>query len=122
MGFSDDANTEWEPPSLELLVSQARKAKGAAGPDYWSGVELKHLSEGALATFRCLALQWEAESACPEQLTHSRQVNLPKNSKVVNSHVDVSDVRPIAVMSAFWRLWGFSCIKSENAFGKGPSD
>ena len=130
----DRAHTQWEPPSLPLLVAQARKATGAAGPDHWSGLELRHLPEGALATFRLLALQWEEQGICPEQLTHSRQVNLPKNAKVLNSHVDVGDVRPIAVMSCFWRLWGSAWMQTpsikhwvssntptELAFGKGSS-
>ena len=120
----DRANTQWEAPSLSLLVAQARKATGAAG----------HLPQTALATFRRLALQWEEQGVCPEQLTHSRQVNLPKNAKVLNSHVDVGDVRPIAVMSCFWRLWGSTWMQTpsikhwvrsntsaEIAFGRGSS-
>ena len=127
--LTDGANTQWEPPSLSLLVAQARRATGAAGPDHWSGLELKHLPEGALATFRRLALQWEERGVCPEQLT-----NLPKNAKVLNSHVDAGDVRPIAVMSCFWRLWGSAWMQTpsikhwvsnntppEIAFGKGSS-
>ena len=110
--LTDGANTQWEPPSLSLLVAQARRATGAAGPDHWSGLELRHLAEGALATFRRLALQWEERGVCPEQLTDSRQVNLPKNAKVLNSHVDVGNVRPIAVMSCFWRLWGSAWMQT----------
>ena len=108
----DVAGIQWEPPTLQLLERTVRKAKGAAGPDGWAGKELRHLPLEALRLFREQALLWEGLGECPAQLLHTRMVNIPKPHKVQGSTVEIEHVRPISIMSCFWRVWASAWIQA----------
>ena len=57
---------------------------------------------------------WEASGCFPEVLGHTRQVGLPKPQKVQHdTHLDISDLRPVAVMSIWWRTWSSTWARSE---------
>jgi hypothetical protein len=92
-------------PSIDDLLAWAASATGAAGPDGWSAAELRHLPRDAWALFRVIALSWTHHGRAPRDLHLSRQVSLVKPGKAKDGLVDTGDLRPITVMSTFWRCW-----------------
>ena len=91
-----------------------RDAEGSSGCDGWAAGELKHLPLGAIETWHKLAGRWLQAGTVPTQLTQVRQVNLPKAHKIEsNGCLHVSGMRPISVLSAFWRIWASAWITSK---------
>ena len=102
---------QWLDPTKEHLHQAVRAAKGAAGPDHWSGEEVRALPHAAIdCWFEIITKQWLPSGHLPAQLKESRQVSLPKGNKIRNGRLQAKDTRPITVMSIFWRvLASFGC-------------
>lgn len=103
----------WEFPTGVQLSAVARAGKGSAGPDGWSGDELRHMPVHVFEVFATLAGRWLRAGVAPNQMLESRMVCLPKPGKVRASDntVSVEHTRPITVLSCWcwWRLfarWG----------------
>ena len=92
-----------------------RNGDGAAGPDGWSANELRFLPLPAIRVWDTLGHRWIAAGTVPQQLTEVRQVNLPKLHKIdQNGRLAVQGLRPISILSAFWRLWASAFIKDDS--------
>ena len=97
---------DWQAPSGVVLRQLACDAKGAGGPDGWTGRELGLLPLDTFRMFSLLAQRWLLCGAVPQQMCESRMVCLPKPGKVQGGNVvAVQHTRPITVLSAWWRLW-----------------
>ena len=105
MDFGPTQEHEWQPLTLNELWTACRNAKGAMGPDGYSGSELKHMPLGAIGDFRRCSLRWWETSYLPKQFMQSRQINIHKPHKIVNGKAEVSDLRPLSVLSCFWRVY-----------------
>ena len=55
-------------------------------------------------------MNWEKHCRVPVALQHSRMVNLPKKSNA--GIVDIENIRPITILSCFWRVWAGAYVKS----------
>ena len=104
----------WEFPTGVQLSAVARASKGSAGPDGWSGDELRHMPVQAFEVFATLAGRWLEAGVAPNQMLESRMVCLPKPGKVRASDntVSVEHTRPITVLSCWWRLFASCWVKS----------
>ena len=103
--FGPTQQHEWQPLTLNELWTACRNAKGAMGPDGYSGSELKHMPLGAIEDFHRCSLRWWETSYLPKQFMQSRQINIHKPHKIVNGKAEVSDLRPLSVLSCFWRVY-----------------
>lgn len=98
--------------NFEKLWQVVRDADGAAGCDGWSASELRYLPLSAIRLWHDLGTRWLVAEQVPQQLTQVRQVNLAKSHKIDNQgNLAVNDLRPISVLSSFWRLWSSAFIK-----------
>ena len=102
--YAATAQVNWQDPSTDEAIKVARLQSGSAGVDGWKGEELKHLPPGTLHVFRNLALSWGHRGQVSLQFLEARCDQIPKASKV-------DQVRPITVMSAWWRLWSPFLVK-----------
>ena len=101
---SHDGGT-WEYPTGKDLRQATVGYRSAAGADGWSGQELAALPTAVWDTFVCLANQWAEKEELPVALTQAITVFIPKNSKITNNCVPVQHLRPITILSRWWRLW-----------------
>ena len=100
----------WSLPSGAQLYERARQSRGAAGVDSWSGSEIASLPVIVMDAFAALARRWVLAGAAPVQFSECRMVLLPKEGKVdVSLVTTVADLRPISVLSCWWRLW-IGCV------------
>jgi hypothetical protein len=100
----------WSLSSGAQLYERARRSRGAAGVDSWSGSEIASLPVIVMDAFAALARRWVLAGAAPEQFSECRMVLLPKEGKVdVSLVTTVADLRPISVLSCWWRLW-IGCV------------
>ena len=100
--------TEFPDLETEHVISIFRKQRGSAGPDGWSGSELSHLPDAAIALFVKLAQRWEIAGRAPVQMRQARMATLPKPGKSENGSISVQHTRPITVLNTFWRIWNSS--------------
>jgi hypothetical protein len=85
------------------VIAAAQKCQGAAGCDSWTAAEVH------------AALRWCVAEKMPRALTHGRMVNIPKMHKLTDTGwVATSDLRPITVLSIWWRVWAASWCLSRN--------
>lgn len=98
--------------NFEKLWQVVRDADGAASCDGWSASELRYLPLSAIRLWHDLGTRWLVAEQVPQQLTQVRQVNLAKSHKIDNQgNLAVNGLRPISVLSSFWRLWSSAFIK-----------
>ena len=102
--------TEFPDLEIEHVTSIFRKQRGSAGPDGWTGSELSHLPDAAIALFVKLAQRWEVAGRAPAQMRQARMATLPKPGKSENGSISVQHTRPITVLNSFWRIWNSSKI------------
>ena len=94
------------------LAAEATKFKGKAGSmDGWSGDELCDLPLEVFNTAASLFQTFEREGLVPAAWTAARQVHLPKAVAVDSVH-EAEKLRPITVLSAWYRLLGSARLKS----------
>ena len=60
---------------------------------------------------------WYYSGKVPGQFLQSRQINLHKGHKVVDSKISAADVRPISIMSCWWRAFSSAWAKSPQVQG-----
>jgi hypothetical protein len=104
----------WTNISQGELWQAVRNSNGSAGCDGWSGSELKHLPVPAITCFHQCTCRWFKHGLVPSQFLESRQVCLPKTHKSVDDiHLDISHIRPVSVLSVFWRAYSSAWAKSD---------
>ena len=77
--------------SQTLIVNRSSPSFGSnADPlALWSGYELSHLLDAAIALFVRLAQRWETAGHAPAQMHQARQATLPKSGKSENGSIFV---------------------------------
>ena len=79
------------------------------GFDGWSGDDLAVLPPSVWQQLAPVFAHFETLGLVPRTWTLVRQVHLPKPGKVVRAQdnaVRADALRPVSVLSAWWRLWG----------------
>ena len=80
--------------------------QGSAGPDGWRGIEIPELPEAIWIDVAAIFNAWVKLRSTPESLRHLKQSCIPKKeSSRIDKALSPSDLRPIAVYSAWWRLF-----------------
>lgn len=110
--YAATAQVNGQDPFTDEVIKVAQLQSGSAGVDGWKGEELKHLPPDTLRMFRNLALSWGHRAL---QFLEARCVQIRKASKVMHGCLKVDQVRPITVMSAWWRLWSSCLVKCASA-------
>eukprot|EP00928_Gymnodinium_smaydae_P014238 TRINITY_DN15187_c0_g1_i4.p1 TRINITY_DN15187_c0_g1~~TRINITY_DN15187_c0_g1_i4.p1 ORF type:complete len:1277 (+),score=95.69 TRINITY_DN15187_c0_g1_i4:1051-4881(+) len=107
---------EWKLPEAEDMIKIARKARGAASTDGWTGDEISVIPDDALGWFWIAASRWHKGGKVPKVMSEVRQVSVPKPGKVKTGRgtIDAAAVRPISIMSAWWRLWMSAWVVSQS--------
>ena len=103
----------WQPLTKDQLACAVLNCSGSAGPDAWSAAEVKHLPPQAIDLFFRLTERWISSQTLPRALRFAKQVNLPKDSKVLSDHtLNVESTRPISVLIIWWRIFASAVAKS----------
>lgn len=104
-------------PTGEELLKMRQTSKGAAGPDGWTGQELRHLPQAAFDTLARFYRLFADEGSLPAQFHQSRMVCLAKPGKCHNYTISAENTRPITIQTVFWRLWVSTFCKSVHLRG-----
>ena len=105
---------EWnEEEFREGMLKENRRAREAAGADGFHGKEVSALPTGIIDVFYEITAQWREQEEVPKTMKIIRQASLPKPGK----KVEVGNLRPIAVLSAWWRMFEGSHLQTKS-FGK----
>ena len=102
----------WSPTGLSDLWKAIRDAHGTHGPDNWNSDEIKYVPVPAIQCFHQCTLRWHHTGWVPKQLFQSRHINLFKNHKIRNDQIQAGDLRPISIMSVWWRVFSSAWTKS----------
>ena len=85
-----------------------QKASGSGGPDGTTGVEIHNLPGPVIDLFRTLTAIWEHTKMAPTSTSRIRQAALQKPGRPKSPF----PTNPIAVMSAWWRLYESAWVQS----------
>ena len=105
--------SDWQPIDFGMLWQGVRDSKGTHGPDNWHCDEIRLIPVPAIKVFHQCSLRWYSTGCVPAQFLQSRQVNLVKPHKVMDSRIHVKDLGPISVMSIWWRIFSAAWAKDE---------
>ena len=103
---------QWDPPSAQQLRLVALDGRGSHGPDGWVAREVAWLPLEIFETFSILGARWMKAGCVPAQFCESRMISIPKPGKVENHTIKVGHLRPITVLSVWWRIWTSSWCKT----------
>ena len=111
-GLPSSAACSWEPPSAQCLRAIAVDGKGSHGPDGWVSREVALLPFEIFKVFAVLGKRWMLSGNVPAQFFESRMISLAKPGKVnALNQISVKHLRPITVMSVWWRIWASAWAK-----------
>ena len=106
----------WEALTAEDLAKASLALAGtSAGVDGWSGDDLAALPFSVWRQLVPLFFHFETYGLVPSTWVLIRQVHLPKAGKGVRAQdnaVRADALRPVSVLSAWWRLWGRARLRS----------
>ena len=111
-GLPSGAACSWEPPSAQCLRAIAAGGTGSHGPDGWTSREVALLPFEVFKVFAILGKRWMMSGNVPAQFCESKMISLPKPGKVNSlNQISVTNLRPITVMSVWWRIWASAWAK-----------
>ena len=111
-GLPSSAACSWEPPTAQCLRAIAVDGKGSHGPDGWVSREVALLPFEIFKVFAVLGKRWMLSGNVPAQFFESRMISLAKPGKVnALNQISVKHLRPITVMSVWWRIWASAWAK-----------
>lgn len=98
-------------PSIKSFRERLGAISGCAGADGWTSEELTMISSsGAASKLVWEAMsRWEIFQRIPTPCNNCKLVHIPKKERRVLS---ASQFRPIAILSAFWRAWSSTWVRS----------
>ena len=100
------------PTPLELQKAAKLQRGSAAGLDGFSGSLIADLPECVWEVFHDLVSRWLERGEVPCAWKQIRQIHIPKEHLSLNEPVHPSKLRPISIMSTWWRA--SSVAKSQN--------
>ena len=102
--------------TAQQLFAAALKQKGAcAGPDGWNGTEVSNIPLAVWEELTPFFCQCEHIGIAPLEWRHVKQVHLSKPGKLNRASDDAcfaANMRPISVLSTFYRTWASARVKS----------
>ena len=111
--FQGELAALWTP--VKLHQQACTMGASAAGPDGWSGDEIRTWPREAWNHFAVLLDRWVRRGSFPCAWQELRQIHIPKDEpELDDGSVDVQNMRPISVMSALWRCVS-SCIAKDDS-------
>ena len=89
--------------------------KGSAGGDGWTGLDLSRFPPAFWDLYLCALIikGWLVKGDLPHMILQARTVFLLKSDKVVYQGVAPKDVRPITILSVWWRLFCSAWLKRD---------
>ncbi|CAE8696292.1 unnamed protein product, partial [Polarella glacialis] len=109
---------KWAHVSATELAKEAKKQAGAAASvDGWSGDEVVSFSIEMWEAIAAMFRDCERLGLAPEDLANARQAHMPKEGKDVretDGALHAAAMRPIAVLSALWRVWGRARLRNSD--------
>ena len=99
-------------PPAASFQKQLGSINGCAGIDGWNAEELSTIaaSETAANDIWNVMARWELFSVVPTPLCNCKLVHIPKKEERI---LQAGQFRPIAIMSAFWRAWSSTWMRSD---------
>lgn len=112
-----DKSFDFPRPELSVFRKALKEVSGCPGIDRWSSEECGLIagnhSASAMA-WREMEL-WETLSLAPSSLQNNLLVYIPKPGKIEeNGQASCKDMRPISILSIFWRAWSATWVKNDN--------
>ena len=110
-GFEPDDIPEGR-PSLRSFQERLGAISGCAGIDGWNAEELSTVASSHCASktvWNAMA-RWELFSTVPTAIRNCKLVHIPKKEARI---LQAGQFRPIAIMSAFWRAWSSTWMRSD---------
>ena len=106
---------EWANPTQEAILQKMREATGAGSPDGWHGQEIRHFPKEVAGMFGKITARWRRARKAPRAVKIARQCNLVKESKIKTDRntIEAGDLRPISVISVWWRVYTSCWVTSE---------
>lgn len=101
--------------AAELQENAKSMIGTAAGMDGFTGSELAALLYPVWVAFASLLNRWVQRTQVPEIWTHIRQIHLPKENLTQHEPVKPEKLRPISILSAWWRLTTSTIAKRSSA-------
>ena len=106
---------EWNPVTASAILAEAVKLKGKSGSvDGWLGDELCDLPLCVFDRAAVLFAAYEKAGLVPQIWTQARQAHIPKENAVDGIH-EAEKLRPITVLSSWYRLFGSARLKTKDA-------
>lgn len=99
-------------PTLQAFQERLGAISGCAGIDGWNAEELSTIASSGRAsrTVWSAMARWELFTSIPTALRNCKLVHIPKKEARI---LQAGQFRPIAIMSAFWRAWSSTWMRSE---------
>ena len=118
-GLAERPTARWRPLKASDFVSSAKKLQGKAGnTDGWVGSEISSIPTEALSLIADFCNCCERAGLIPAAWRQLRQIHLPKPGKQVrptDGARDVTTLRPSAIASVWYRLWGSTRLGADDA-------
>ena len=108
----------WNPVGSADLKQAARKQRGkAAGPCGWTGTEISVWPQALWDDLAEVFQAWVTKGCFPETWSEINQVHLAKPGKAreADGAVAISKLRPISLLSAFWRTFMSARLSTQEA-------
>eukprot|EP00438_Fugacium_kawagutii_P026557 Skav203815 [mRNA] locus=scaffold1236:454163:457375:- [translate_table: standard] len=102
-------------PSSSELIKAIKKCGGGPGLDQWTASELKwilslpHLLDELFLNYKI----WFDTALVPASLRETKVTYIPKENKIVDGVCKVQGLRPITVLSCFWRCFSTMWLSSD---------
>ena len=88
------------PPPVVVVA-----CRGSHGPDGRVAREIGSLPLPVFELFSLLGARWMQSAQVPGQFLESRIISLVKPGKIVDHTIGVDNLRPITVLSCWYRIW-----------------
>ena len=98
------------------LMKIARKFRGkAASVDSWGGTEIAYLPQCVFDAAADAFALFEREGKVPYRWTLAKQCHIPKTEAADDGSLPVGKLRPITILSTWFRLYGSARLRSSSA-------
>ena len=106
---------DWKNPTGEEIHAKMKESKGAGSTDGWHGKEIRHFPLEVAEAFSEIAKRWREVGKAPKAMKIARQAALVKESKIKKetNTIEAGDLRPISVISTWWRIITGCWVQSE---------